>query len=774
LYAGNFFVDRWLVQPSLDRLELGERTQHLRPKTMQVLVLLADRAGQVVSREELLHAVWQDVHISEEGLNHCIAEIRAAFGDNAHAPTFVETVAKHGYRLVATVRAWEPPAAPEPPIAKAHASHVAVRPRPLVAWATTAGAFVLLVLAGAFGTNPRDSRPTDVPSVVLLADWTNRTGDPGFDGTLQQALAIRLAELPFIRILSRERVAFALQLMRQPPGTPVAAAVAQHVCQRVGGDVVVSGGIASLGKNFTIMLEAIQCGDAAPIAQTRVEANGRDDVLRAVDRAAVSLVQKLGRAFPSAPGSGRPLKEATTANLEALRAFELGDEALARKSVWEAISLFEHAAETDPAFALAHGAAATALAGIREWKHANQHRDQAIAQLKGLTDREQLYVTASHQLGHGSVGEAETTLKTWSRIYPVDRVPLGWLAVSALNRGERARASAWVDAVPKVDSTSMAQSGLAAVSLSMGRLGDAEAMARRVPDPGLLFVLAFLKQDEATMTRLAADVAPGSFEEMDMRARQAQAAAAVGRFRESRRLVGEAESIGLRLGLRELTSQILATLAVWEAETGNGPLATELAGASLSVDDNPSTRALAVLTFSRSGSADRAESVLKRINSAGTDVDPAVAAGAGRKLRAALELARGRPDYAIRELEGLGSYEIGGVANLVALRGDLAELCVFHLRGQALLALGQGARAALEFQRIIANRTVSPLSPYCALASLNLGRAHGQAGNRVAARQAYDEFFSRWSEADPDVAVLIQARREYRNLLEGASALLQR
>jgi tetratricopeptide (TPR) repeat protein len=207
---------------------------------------------------------------------------------------------------------------------------------------------------------------------------------------------------------------------------------------------------------------------------------------------------------------------------------------------------------------------------------------------------------------------------------------------------------------------------------------------------------------------------------------------------------------------------------VWEAELGDGPLGIAWAQASLSLDENPSTAALAVLAFARARTVPRADALLQRLSAAETNVDAVVVTGMRHKLRAAVNLARGRPDLAVEDLVGLGSYEVGGVANMVALRGDLAELGVFHLRGLAFLSLKQGKKAAAEFQKILDNQHISPLSPYVALAPLHLGRALGLAGDLQAARAAYEQFLDRWRDADAEVRLVSQATREYEKLSAGS------
>jgi hypothetical protein len=315
-----------------------------------------------------------------------------------------------------------------------------------------------------------------------------------------------------------------------------------------------------------------------------------------------------------------------------------------------------------------------------------------------------------------------------------------------------------------VDASPSALVNLAAAYLNAGRIDDAKSAVVGLNEPGFQYLLAFLDGDEARMKRLSAAVREGSVEELDMRAREAQAAMAAGRLRDGRQLLGRAETLGLQLGLLELTAQILATHSVWEAEVGSTRLALEIAAAALSMSENSSTRALAVLAFARGGALTRARSVLKRIDAGPADVDPAIAAGCRRKLAAAIDLASDRPEEALRELEGLHTYEDGGVVNHVALRGDIAESAIFHLRGAARLALGQGAEAAAQFQRVIDRRGVSPLSPYYALARLNLARAHVLTGDRAAAAREYGAFLERWSRADSEGTLLAAAKQEYERL----------
>jgi len=99
----SFRIGEWTVLPSEDRLARGETAVSLQPKAMQVLCVLANRAGDVVTAEEILEEVWPDTYAEEQVVRKRIAEIRQALTDDARSPTYIETRPKKGYRLIAVV-----------------------------------------------------------------------------------------------------------------------------------------------------------------------------------------------------------------------------------------------------------------------------------------------------------------------------------------------------------------------------------------------------------------------------------------------------------------------------------------------------------------------------------------------------------------------------------------------------------------------------------------------------------------------------------------------
>lgn len=96
-------MGEWLVIPDLDRMTRNAEVHHVEPKIMDVLVLLASRPGHVFSRADIIDAVWAKKFIGESALSRAVALLREALDDDAHAPSFIETIPKRGYRLLGAV-----------------------------------------------------------------------------------------------------------------------------------------------------------------------------------------------------------------------------------------------------------------------------------------------------------------------------------------------------------------------------------------------------------------------------------------------------------------------------------------------------------------------------------------------------------------------------------------------------------------------------------------------------------------------------------------------
>ena len=236
------------------------------------------------------------------------------------------------------------------------------RRRPLLRLAIAAAAVIIVAVAVAgLWQHRTQAKPLTDKDVLVLADFTNTTGDPVFDGTLRQALAIQLEQSPFLKIMDDVQVQRDLRLMSLPPGTPITSQIAHDICVRDAAAATIDGSIASLGKSYVITLQAITCGDGATLAREQIQADDKENVLNAVGTAATAMRAKLGESRSSIQQLNRPLEQATTGSLEALQSYTAGFAELGRGRFLAAVPLFERAIVLDPNFAMAYNHLSTSF-----------------------------------------------------------------------------------------------------------------------------------------------------------------------------------------------------------------------------------------------------------------------------------------------------------------------------------------------------------------------------------------------------------------------------
>jgi len=214
-----------------------------------------------------------------------------------------------------------------------------------------AAAAVLALFAAAYFYFLRAPRLAD-KDLIVLADFVNNTGDPIFDGTLRQGLAVQLEQSPFLKTMDEQQVQSVRSRMRLPPGAHITNQIAHEICVREGAAATIDGTIASLGKNYVITLQAIACQDGATLAREQIQAEDKEHVLKAVGSAATAMRGKLGESHSSIQQRNRPLEQATTPSLEALQNYSAGFSRMADPLA--AIPLLQRAIALDPNFAMAY------------------------------------------------------------------------------------------------------------------------------------------------------------------------------------------------------------------------------------------------------------------------------------------------------------------------------------------------------------------------------------------------------------------------------------
>jgi eukaryotic-like serine/threonine-protein kinase len=632
-------------------------------------------------------------------------------------------------------------------------------------------AMLVAAIAGVFYLRSREpaARLTDKDTVVL-ADFSNSTGDPVFDDTLKQALAIQLQESPFLSILPDRSVRETLKLMGHSPEERLTTDVAQEICQRSGGKAVIAGSIASLGSKYVVGLNAEACPSGARIAMKQERAAKKEEVLDALDRATTGLRTNLGESLSSVQKFDTPLAQATTPSLEALEAYSLGAKAFTEKGDNAAIPFYKRAIDLDPNFALAYTGLAVAYGNLRETDSAKENYQKAYDLRSRVSVREDYIISAYYYNDvTGEIEKANQTYELYSQAYPRVWVPHNNLGANfaALGQWEKGL-SETLEANRLNPNSGIPYGNLVEYYCRLNRLGEAkaiyqQALARKLDVPDLhtyRYGVAFLEADAQEMQRQT-DWFAGKLGLEDISLSfQSDTEAFSGHLREARGLSQRAVDSAQHADEKETAAKRELNNALREAEFGNLAHARSQTSGALALSTARSVRILAALVLARTGDTDHAQKMadeLQTQNPLNTKIivywDPVI--------RAAIQISRKNPGKAIEILHPTVPYELG-------VPGPLPEIGALlypaYLRGEADLMLHEGRAASAEFQKFLDNRSMVINSPLAALARLELARSYVMQTDRGKAKAAYEDFLNLWKDADPDIPILKEAKVEHAKL----------
>jgi tetratricopeptide (TPR) repeat protein len=596
----------------------------------------------------------------------------------------------------------------------------------------------------------------------LLSDFVNSTGEAVFDGTLKQALAVQLGQTPFLNIFPEERVRETLRFMGKSPDERVTRDVGREICERQGIKALLSGSIASLGSHYVITLEALNAHTGDPIAREQIEAESKEKVLSSLGTAASNLRQKLGESLNSIKKFDVAIEQATTSSLEALKAYAMGNDERTRGRARESLSFYQRAVELDPNFAMAYARIAVFYGNQGQLELAKEYVQKAYDLRDRVSERERFYITEKYyNYITGDIDKAIEIQRTWARLYPNDFVPHNNLALNyqLLGRYEEAMKEA-LEAVRLSPNNTSARDNLISSFLGLGRYDEAEQAAKDMnkiaPDfPGAHFgnyIFAFLRGDQAGMEREIA-WAKGKPDEADMLSTVAATAMFSGQMNKAEELTKRCRDLLVSQNRKENAAQVSINLAGNQALFGRCPQAKENLKAVLAQFRGRMSLSSSALIFAACNDQSQAQSLLDEVIGL-YPKDTPVAVMTAPVVRAEIERNRGNAQQAIQLLESVRGYDLGIVAGLSNN----------YLRGQAYLQQRMGNEAAAEFQKIIDHRGVEPFSSAHTLAHLGLARAAALSGDAAKSRKEYQDLFALLKDADPDLPVLTQARKEYEQL----------
>ena len=614
---------------------------------------------------------------------------------------------------------------------------------------------------------------------IVLADFSNSTGDAVFDDTLKTALSVSLNQSPFLNVLSDNRVAATLKLMSRPADTKLTPEVTRELCQRAGSKAYLAGSIASLGSQYVLGLKAVNCQSGDPLAEQQVTAASKEKVLDALGEVASKLRTQLGESLATVQKLDVPLSEATTSSLEALKAYSLGEKANGEKGPAAALPYHQRAIELDQNFAMGYVAVGTDYYNLAEDVRASDYATKAFELREHASEREKLAITAFYYSAvTGELDKAAQTLQEAIESYPRDYKAHLALGTVFAGEGQYERATeSYRRSLSLAPDNFAPYAGLDNSLISLQRFDEVrqiihEAQARKLDNYIFhtdLYALAFLGSDSAAMTEQQQWFA-GKPEENQGLSAASDTEAYAGHLGKAWELTRRAVDSAIRADSKETGAIWQENAAIVQAAYGKPAEARQSAAEALQlVPASQGVEVEAALAFAMAGDTARAESLAQDLGKR-YPLDTEMQSLWLPTIRAQLSMNKKNPTAALSALQAAFPIELGqlGFVNNIS--------CLYHVyvRGEEYLATGQGKEAAAEFQKILDHSGIVQNCWTGALAHLGVARANAlQARSssgadadlaRSRALAAYKEFFLIWKDADSDIPILKQARAEYAKL----------
>jgi DNA-binding winged helix-turn-helix (wHTH) protein/tetratricopeptide (TPR) repeat protein len=777
------------VDPDKHVLSRENQPVPIPPKAFDTLLILVRHSREVVSKDELMGALWPAAFVEEANLTQNIFILRKALGDTSEDRRYIITHPGKGYSFAERVRTISEDSEDLVIASRTRSSvlveeteHEAgerlqlvpgkVESKGLWMYLSIVAACVLLALTATVAFRKRQSLILAEKDSVLVADFANTTGDSVFDGTLRQGLEVQLEQSPFLSLVPEQRVQQTLTLMGRPPDSTLSPDLAREVCQRAGSSAVLDGSISSLGSQYVLGLRARNCRTGSLIDEEQVQAVKKEDVLNALSHIASNFRTRVGESLATVEKYDTPLAEATTPSLEALKAYSTGWKVLGPQGEAAAIPFFKHAVEIDPKFAIAYASLGLMYGSMGDTALATENAKKAYESRDRASDKEKFFISAYYEgRATGNQEKARQICEAWAETYPREFFPHSFLAGFAypvLGKYEKAaeESQKTIQLDPDVGIGYVA---LSSASASLDRMGDAEDALRRASERKidgpllslLRFDVAFLQGDNARMEREVAAAQGKSGWEDWITDHQAFVLAYAGRMREAKEMSRRANDLARQASHLERAALFETRVALWDAFYGNAPAAKPAAMAALALAKNREVQYGAALALAMSGNSSEAQ-VLANDLEHDFPEDTSVKFNYLPAVRASVALNHGEPSKAVELLQTAVPYELGTPRS--GLQGFFGALYPIYLRGQAFLAAHHGPEAAGEFEKILDHRRIMVGDPTVVLAHLGLARAYVLSGETFKAHAKYQDFFALWKDADPGIPILKQARSEYAKL----------
>ncbi|MBV8206259.1 MAG: protein kinase [Acidobacteria bacterium] len=598
---------------------------------------------------------------------------------------------------------------------------------------------------------------------ILLTDFRNTTGDAVFDDTLRQALAVDLEQSPFLNVFPEQRVRRTLKLMSRAPETRVTEELGREICAREGIKAMLAGSIASLGSEYVVTLNAINARSGDSLARTEARANGKEQVLKALDSAARDLRGKLGESLGSVQKFDKPIEDATTSSLEALNAYTLGLKKRYQGDEFGGITLLKRAIQLDPNFAMAYARTAIAYWNLLDQDPAEDYAKKAYERADRVSEPERYYIITEYDnIVAGNWDRMVQNYQLWIQNYPRDSIALTNLATQYWIEGQYDKE---LEAVKRAIDADAAGSvydwyHLIEAYTGLGRFDEAAEAGRQAVahgfDSGLIHrALCNLAIAQGDSGRLASELAwlrdhsDREFARSDSDAIGYEAS--LGKLRACEELARRHAASLESDGLKGAAAIALSDAAGASAMEGSAGRARALAAEAARTSSDPRTAQQLAEVYAYTGDFAKAHELLDGLMQKYPE-DSLLQRVIAPEVQALQAVERRDGTAAVAALENSRQYELAPLHNLA------------YVRGLALLEANQPQGAIAEFQKIVDRPGITPPAPLHALAHLGLARAYALAGEKAKARIAYQDVFALWKDADSDLPALMQAKNEYAKL----------
>jgi len=628
-------------------------------------------------------------------------------------------------------------------------------------WSYVVAAIAVVAIAGiatVFLRQQRHAAMTD-KDAILITDFVNTTGDGMFDGTLKKAVAVDLGQSPYLNVFSEQKVRQALKYMGRQPDDRITNEVGKEICQRDGVKAMLTGSITTLGSQYVITLEALNAATGESLGQEQVQADSKEAVLNSLHHASSSLRQKLGESLASVQKYDKPLSEATTSSLEALKALTMGDAKHMTGEEFAALPLYQRAVELDPNFAMAYARLGAVYNNTGQSALSEQSRQKAFELRDRASEHEKLYITSHYYADSGQLDKGITALELYKQTYPRDSVPYNNVSNIYMRLGQFENALSNALQAVQLDPDSInGYSNLAAAYQALNRLDEAkatiaQAQARKLGASGLhiqLATIAWLQNDTPAMEHELGLANVGPDGEMNVLGFRAAMASYRGQMRQVREYSQKLRAAADRLSLKEVSANQYQQQATAEAVFGDKTEAIRDAEQALKISSTPGVVLGAAGILAYVGDDQRALKLAEEVAQK-RPFDTLVQFVQLPGIKAEIAINHGDAAQAGNLLDGA----------MVYARVDSGTLT---LRGLAYMKAKEAGDAVQAFQRVLALKSFLGLDLLVPLNQLGLARAYALQGDLPHSRTAYQDFFAMWKDADPDVPLLREAKAEYAKL----------